>query len=36
MEPIIARYGYLGSAEPPEERGARHMIDQPQELLNHL
>ncbi len=36
MEPIIARYGYLGSAEPPEEWGARHMIDQPQELLNHL
>ena len=36
MEPIIARYGYLGSVEPPEEWGARHMIDQPQELLNHL
>lgn len=36
MEPIIARYGYLGSVEPPEEWGARHMIDRPQELLNHL
>ncbi len=36
MEPIIARYGYLGDSQPPETWGAKHLIDQPQDLLNHL
>jgi N-acetyl-D-muramate 6-phosphate phosphatase len=36
MEPVIARYGYLGSASPPESWGARYLIDQPQELLGYL
>ena len=36
MEPVIARYGYLGNATPPESWGARYLIDQPQELLNYL
>jgi phosphoglycolate phosphatase len=36
MEPIVARYGYLGNAAPPESWGARYLIDQPQELLGYL
>lgn len=36
MEPIIARYGYLGNSHPPESWGARYLIDQPQELLAYL
>jgi N-acetyl-D-muramate 6-phosphate phosphatase len=36
MEPVIAKYGYLGSASPPESWGARYLIDQPQELLGYL
>jgi N-acetyl-D-muramate 6-phosphate phosphatase len=36
MEPVIARYGYLGSVSPPESWGARYLIDQPQELLGYL
>ena len=36
MEPVVARYGYLGSASPPESWGARYLIDQPQELLGYL
>jgi N-acetyl-D-muramate 6-phosphate phosphatase len=36
MEPIVARYGYLGSASPPESWGAKYLIDQPQELLDYL
>jgi phosphoglycolate phosphatase len=36
MEPVIARYGYLGSASPPETWGARHLIDEPRELLRFL
>ena len=36
MEPVIARYGYLGSVSPPESWGARYLIDQPQELLSYL
>jgi len=36
MEPIIARYGYLGSASPPESWGARYLIDRPEELLSYL
>ncbi len=36
MEPIIARYGYLGNTHPPETWGARYLIDHPQDLLNYL
>jgi phosphoglycolate phosphatase len=36
MEPVVARYGYLGSASPPETWGARYLIDEPQELLGYL
>jgi 2-phosphoglycolate phosphatase len=36
MEPVIAKYGYLGSVSPPESWGARYLIDQPQELLSYL
>jgi phosphoglycolate phosphatase len=36
MEPVIARYGYLGSASPPESWGARYLIDHPEELLGYL
>ena len=36
MEPVIAKYGYLGNAHPPESWGARYLIDHPQELLNYL
>lgn len=36
MEPVIARYGYLGSVSPPESWGARYLIDKPQELLSYL
>jgi len=36
MEPVVARYGYLGSVSPPESWGARYLIDQPQELLGYL
>ena len=36
MEPVVARYGYLGSISPPESWGARYLIDQPQELLGYL
>ncbi|MBA4143830.1 MAG: HAD-IA family hydrolase [Nitrosospira sp.] len=36
MEPVIARYGYLGSVSAPESWGARYLIDQPQELLDYL
>lgn len=36
MKSIIARYGYLGSAQPPETWGAHAIIDRPPELLNHL
>lgn len=36
MEPVIARYGYLGNISPPESWGARYLIDQPQELLGYL
>ena len=36
MEPIIARYGYLGSVSPPESWGARYLIDRPEELLSYL
>ena len=36
MEPVIAKYGYLGSVSPPESWGARYLIDQPQELLGYL
>ncbi len=36
MEPVIARYGYLGNVSPPESWGARYLIDQPQELLGYL
>ena len=36
MEPIVAKYGYLGTATPPESWGARYLIDQPQELLGYL
>lgn len=36
MEPVIARYGYLGNGQPPESWGARYLIDHPQELLGYL
>lgn len=36
MEPIIARYGYLGNGQPPETWGARHIIDHPQELFAYI
>ena len=37
IEPVIAKYGYLGNGnEPPESWGAQHLIDQPGELLRHL
>lgn len=36
MEPIVARYGYLGSDGPPESWGARYLIDRPEELLGYL
>jgi phosphoglycolate phosphatase len=36
MEPVIAKYGYLGNVGPPESWGARYLIDRPQELLGFL
>ena len=36
MEPVIARYGYLGNVSPPESWGARYLIDEPRELLDYL
>lgn len=36
MEPVIAKYGYLGNASAPESWGARYLIDRPQELLGYL
>ncbi len=36
MTPIVARYGYLGNGQPPETWGARHIIDNPQELLAYI
>ena len=36
MEPVIARYGYLGNVSPPESWGARYLINRPQELLGYL
>jgi 2-phosphoglycolate phosphatase len=36
MEPVIARYGYLGNSHPPESWGARYLIDHPQDLLVYL
>lgn len=36
MKPVIARYGYLGNAQPPETWGAQVIINQPLELLNYL
>jgi phosphoglycolate phosphatase len=36
MEPVVARYGYLGSVSPPETWGARYLIDEPRELLGYL
>ncbi len=36
MEPVIARYGYLGNGQPPESWGARYLIDRPQDLLDYL
>lgn len=36
MQPIVARYGYLGNDQPPETWGARHLIDHPGELLAYL
>ena len=36
MEPIIAKYGYLGNGHPPETWGAKYLIDHPQELLAFL
>ncbi len=37
IEPVVAKYGYLGNGnESPETWGAKHLIEHPQELLNHL
>lgn len=36
MQPIVARYGYLGNDQPPETWGAKHLIDHPRELLAYL
>lgn len=36
MLPIVARYGYLGCSEPPENWGAGYLIDYPHELLEYL
>ncbi len=36
MQPIVARYGYLGNDQPPETWGAKYLIDHPQELLAYL
>lgn len=36
MQPIVARYGYLGDDQPPETWGARYLIDHPKELLSYL
>ena len=36
MEPVVALYGYLGNDQPPETWGAKHMINQPQDLLAYL
>ncbi|MDR4517974.1 MAG: HAD-IA family hydrolase [Nitrosomonas sp.] len=36
MEPVIARYGYLGTDQPPENWGASHIIDHPQDLLAYI
>lgn len=36
MQPIVARYGYLGNDQPPETWGARYLIDHPEELLVYL
>ncbi|TXI20688.1 MAG: HAD family hydrolase [Nitrosomonas sp.] len=36
MQPIVARYGYLGSEQPPETWGASYLIDHPEELLAYL
>ena len=36
MEPVIARYGYLGNSHPPESWGARYLIDHPQDLLAYI
>ena len=36
MEPIIAKYGYLGDDHPPETWGAKYLIDHPQDLLAYL
>ncbi len=36
MQPIVARYGYLGNEQPPETWGASYLIDHPGELLAYL
>jgi N-acetyl-D-muramate 6-phosphate phosphatase len=36
MEPVIAKYGYLGNSHPPETWGAKHLIDHPRDLLAFL
>lgn len=36
MQPIVARYGYLGNGQPPETWGAKYLIDHPEELLAYL
>ncbi|MBP6057845.1 MAG: HAD-IA family hydrolase [Nitrosomonas sp.] len=36
MQPIVARYGYLGSDQPPETWGTKYLIDHPKELLAYL
>lgn len=37
IEPVVAKYGYLGNCGiPPESWGAEHLIDQPQDLLQYL
>ena len=37
IEPIVAMYGYLGNCGvAPESWGAKHLIENPQDLLRHI
>lgn len=36
MQPVIARYGYLGNDQPLEKWGTPYLIDHPEELLAYL
>lgn len=36
MQPVVARYGYLGNDQPPEKWGTPYLIDHPEELLAYV